>query len=156
MAKRKQINYIKNTKGCYICTSHRRNHKGYPCIEVKENGKRKNTNLSRYIYSVIYGKIPDGKIIRHKCDEPGCINPKHLEIGTHKDNMKDMLERKRECWGENKHGSKLKEKQVLEILKNTSSGIRELGRKYNVAHTTIIRIKQGKKWKRLRENIKEV
>lgn len=41
------------------------------------------------------GEIPDKNVIRHKCDNPACINPSHLEIGTQKDNMKDAEKRNR-------------------------------------------------------------
>ena len=53
----------------------------------------------RTAYSVVYelttGDIVGTRLIRHKCDNPICCNPKHLEIGTQKDNMRDMKERER-------------------------------------------------------------
>lgn len=53
----------------------------------------------RTAYSVVYelttGDIVGTRLIRHKCDNPQCCNPKHLEIGTQRDNMRDMKERER-------------------------------------------------------------
>ena len=57
----------------------------YGCLYV--NGK---TVLAhRYAWENVNGKIPDGLIVCHKCDNGLCINPNHLFIGTHKDNMQD-------------------------------------------------------------------
>jgi len=54
-----------------------------------------NTSKPAHIasYECFNGDVEEGKIIRHKCDNPRCINPLHLEIGTKKDNRKDFMER---------------------------------------------------------------
>lgn len=53
----------------------------------------------RFAYEHRVGPIPAGAEIRHRCDNPPCCNPAHLEVGTHDENMADMVERKRSASG---------------------------------------------------------
>jgi len=88
----------------------------------------------RTAYSVVYelttGDIVGTRLIRHKCDNPICCNPKHLEIGTQKENMKDMRERER-------HG-------IPKIVKNAwlklyANGVtfKAIGERYGVSATAV-------------------
>lgn len=47
----------------------------------------------RIAYQIFHGPIPEGHVIRHKCDNKPCVNPSHLESGTHRDNVKDAISR---------------------------------------------------------------
>ncbi|MDE3022306.1 MAG: HNH endonuclease [Pseudomonadota bacterium] len=60
----------------------------------------KNQTAHTVAYSVFVGPIPKGLHVRHTCDTPACINPEHLVLGSHADNMRDKSVRKRV------HGSK--------------------------------------------------
>ena len=67
---------------------------GYGRISASMWGLR-DRSTHRLSYELFYGPIPDGLLIRHKCDNPPCVNPDHLEPGTQQDNMDDMVARGR-------------------------------------------------------------
>lgn len=48
------------------------------------------TSASRFVYRAVVGPIPDGMLVCHRCDNPPCVRPDHLFIGTQVDNMRDM------------------------------------------------------------------
>lgn len=71
---------------------------GYGTTCRKKHGKRSRVRLHRAVYLDNTGlgwMDIEGKVIRHKCDNPRCINPEHLEVGTAADNSRDMVERGR-------------------------------------------------------------
>lgn len=93
-----------------------------------------------------------GKVVRHKCDNPRCINPEHLELGTYRDNIHDMLSRKRNRTivplGERHGGCKLSDEDVLAIKAKYVRNSKEFGSvalasEYGVTHSQILLIVQG-------------
>lgn len=110
----------------------------------------------RVSYKENKGPIPEGMIVRHTCDNPPCINPDHLVLGTHQDNMNDMVERGRQVCekGEAHFNAELTEEAVRDILRAipewTSKSASEFARKYNVSARNIRLIKNGKAWKHVR------
>src|SRR5579862_6803540 len=85
---RRSIAYFPNEQGCWVCRSHSTSGKGGP---PQFNGK----SIVRRLYEDRYGAIPKGLVVRHKCDNPLCINVDHVEIGTHQDNVDDAFRRGR-------------------------------------------------------------
>ena len=98
----------------------------------------------------------------HKCDNPKCVNPTHLELGTHADNMVDMVSKGRQAKGASfsnrksakgsKNGlAKLTEQQALEIFQDKRSQ-RTIAKQYGVTQTAVYNIKSKKTWKEIHDN----
>lgn len=120
----------------------RSNSKGY--------GRHEKGVAHRIAYELVVGPIPDGAILRHKCDNPSCCNPKHLVPGDHKQNAGDMVERRRHLYGQRNPRAKLDETQAKEILRNPDGlRVRDLARKFGVSPATISLIRSGDRWAHL-------
>lgn len=123
----------------------------YGQFYIKDVSVRPN-RLSYYLHK---GKIPTGKIICHTCDNPPCVNPKHLYAGTYRDNTNDAINRGRHKYpgyrGEKNGNNTLKEKEVIKIKKLFEKGEipSSLARKFNVSRRCIYHIVQGNTWKHL-------
>lgn len=83
----------------------------------------------------------------HTCDNPPCVNPKHLFPGTPHENVKDKVSKGRHIYGENHPNSKLSDTDVLEIRKLASEGVwqSDLAKQFNVHHSHISDIVAGLK-----------
>lgn len=142
------IKYIKN-KGCWVCVSHKSNNE---YLRIRYNGKQ--IQLHRFMFEYFKNKLNPNQVVRHKCDNPLCINPKHLLSGTILDNIKDRQKRNRQAKGEKIANSKLKEKDVDYILKSDKSGL-ALSKELKVNHGTINRIRKSQTWKHIKRFKKE-
>lgn len=79
--------------GCWEWRGDRNEH-GYGRLTLARKGLFK-ARVHRLIFELYFGVIPPGMVIRHKCDNPPCSNPDHLELGTKAENSRDMVERGR-------------------------------------------------------------
>lgn len=114
--------------------------------EFYDSGRMKKAH--RVAYELSNGPIPDGLEILHTCDNPPCINPKHLFTGTHQDNMTDMVQKGRQVslWGEKHPNAKLTTEQTEEIKRLCETGEftqKELSERFGVYQTTISKIHRG-------------
>lgn len=90
------------------------------------------------------GPIPDGLWVLHRCDNPLCVNPDHLFLGTNADNVKDMIAKGRHLAGARHPNSKLTDDQARAILANVGHlTIRELAAGYGVSMSTVAAIRRG-------------
>lgn len=76
----------------------------------------------RVAWMLANGPIPRGGVVRHTCDNPPCVNPAHLLIGTRQDNIQDMVDRRRHNHGERHNWAVLTDAQVAEIRAAVASG----------------------------------
>jgi len=118
---------------------------GYPKIKVK----KKTIRLNRYVYEGAYGQIFKNMVVRHICDNPSCINPAHLLMGTIADNVADRVEGERSAVGENNGRAKLKEQNVRFIKKNNTLTVTQLAKMFSVSRKNVRLIKDGKIWRKI-------
>jgi hypothetical protein len=112
----------------------------------RHNGQ---TQLAHRFAAVLnFGPIPDGLNVCHKCDVKACVNPEHLFLGTHRDNMLDASVKGRMAHGERTGGAKLTAKDVSEIRQSTMTHA-WLARHYGVDDSNIYCIRKRKTWKHL-------
>ena len=104
----------------------------------------------RFSWQLAYGKIPDGLCVLHHCDNPPCVNPNHLFIGSPADNVQDMIEKGRDPIqkGELNPKSKLKDEDIPKIKEILSQGFyqKEIASLFGVSSTTINGINTGRYW----------
>jgi len=142
----------------------------HPCIEWEgwKSGGYGYTSLApntkmvgahRVAYCVEHGldlSAIEGKVIRHKCDNPLCVQPSHLEVGTYQDNMNDKMERgrHRSLTGSKHQNSKLTESIVLSIRERYKprckvNGSHALAKEFGVNQGLISQVVNRKIWRHI-------
>ena len=115
---------------------------GYGNISI---GNGKQDYAHRVSYKVHKGEIPEGYVVRHTCDNPCCVNPDHLLIGTQWDNVQDTISRGRASkppvfMGASNNKTKLTDEETQLVLTPTQSNV-ELAKSLNVSTTRIRQIR---------------
>ena len=108
----------------------------------------------RISWGLHFGDIPEGLSVLHKCDNPRCVNPEHLFVGTQADNIHDMVRK-----GRKRGGAPTGEKHFRAVLSSAASKelleatgtIREISRRFSVSLSTVKRVRAKTHW-----SIKEV
>lgn len=112
------------------------------------NGKR--LKAHRAMFELANGPIPEGMCVCHRCDNPQCVNPDHLFLGTHQDNMEDRHAKGRSAGpkGTLNHKAKVTEEDVRRIrsLAESGKGCVELSQMFPIAASTIQKIVRRDTW----------
>lgn len=107
----------------------------------------------RYAYEQCVGEIPDGLFVCHRCDNPRCVNPAHLFLGTHEDNMRDMTRKGRSTWGERSGRRKLSADDVAEVhrLRHDGLSLAQIAARFGVTRQNVHLVVSGRTWARAQE-----
>ncbi len=130
----KILSLINHEGECWIwkkCT----NTDGYGSIWAFNKGWR----IHRLSYFLFIGEIPKGLLVCHTCDKPACFNPAHLWVGTHKENMEDMMRKGRTLYAEQRPNNKISTQMRPVIAKKYLSGMtmKSIAKEYNCHEATI-------------------
>lgn len=140
-----KIEYDTNA-GCWLWSANVSN-KGYGVFSVGKKSEGA-AFAHRFSYQTFVGEIPASLFVCHRCDTPACVNPNHLFLGSHLDNMRDMHAKGR--WTGNNRGelngqSKLTPDDVRAIRASLGTAS-ELSNRFNVSDSNIKLIKNRKRW----------
>jgi hypothetical protein len=138
------VHFAINTR-CWLWTGHRGSN-GYGRIKV--SGKVQMAH--RMAWEIENGSIPEGLCVLHRCDNPSCVRPDHLFLGTHRDNAidREMKGRGSKQRGEERGSAKLTNQDIPRIRELCDNGVtqRAAARIYGVAQSTIGEIVRREKW----------
>lgn len=112
--------------------------------QIKLGGKKRTTH--RFSYELHRGAIPSGQCVCHRCDNPGCVNPDHLFLGTDADNVADKVAKGRQAQGITHGLAKLTESDVLAIRAAVGVTQQNLAERHGVTQSAISLIRLGKNW----------
>ena len=137
---------VDKTGDCWEWTGAKHSSKGYGSFWFEG----RSVKAHRLAYKIAFSPIPDGMFVCHSCDNPSCVNPDHLFLGTNQDNQSDMYAkgRGRKCVGSESPHSKLTEDDIKAI--RTEPKVRGYGVKlasqYGVSTALISQIIKGAAW----------
>jgi hypothetical protein len=138
----KKIDSISNSNNCWEWTASLSG--GYGQFKVD----KKQFPAHRWSAQYLAGLSINNMVVCHKCDNPKCVNPEHLFVGNHQDNMTDMVNKKRHMHGVNHYKTKITENDVRYIRSSTKSGY-QLAKDFNVTEQHIGHIKNYRTWKHI-------
>ena len=139
-----KVSVVPTAKGCLEWQA-RALKSGYG--QFSQNGK--SVYAHRMAYFLATGNEPGGLSVCHKCDNPLCVNPEHLFLGSVADNARDRDNKGRAACGEKNGSAKLNSGDVLRIRSDTRRQ-NDIAAHYGVSQFTISRIKAGKVWRHVK------
>jgi len=143
----RHIGWTVTASGCWEFNGGK-NARGYGQMAVGDyvSGVSTPRLAPRVAYEAWVGPIPDGVFICHKCDNPPCVNPAHLFLGTSLVNVRDMVAKGRNPHGERHAGHTLSDANIAELRARYAAGgvsQRVLGHEYGVSQQLVSRWVRG-------------
>jgi hypothetical protein len=152
---------VQKTDTCWLWTASVRN-KGYGAFAYTLDRKLIQDRAHRFSYRLNMGEIPDGLFVLHRCDNPACVNPDHLFLGTNQENIEDMLRKGRHIPGGTHCGddgkwkkgtehpaTKLTPEDVIEMRGLYATGgisYSQLGKKFGINPSSACKIVKRLRW----------
>lgn len=136
---------VRKTSGCWLWRGPR-DGAGYGVVRVDGESRR----AHRVSWELHRGPIPAGMLVCHRCDNPPCVNPDHLFVGTHGDNQADKVAKGRQARGAAMPNAVLTEPMVVEIRSLISDGEltqQEIAHRFGVSVGAVFSIAHGRGWK---------
>ncbi len=152
-----KVQVTADADGCWLWTARARYSRGYGAFSAQQG---KQTGAHRFMWELTQGPIPAGMFVLHHCDNPPCVRPDHLFLGTARDNAIDMARKRRtgrdahpEAYshlnGDGNPAARLTQTAVTEIRRRYAAGgilQRELAEEYGVQQTTVSSVILRKNW----------
>jgi len=137
--------HVRKDCWCYTAT---RSHAGHGHLKRHANGHYKHFQAHAYSWIIHFGEIPDGLCVLHKCDNPCCVNPEHLYLGTRRQNNEEASRKGRTAKGETHYAAKLSNDTVIEMRRLYSDGHTQkaLAQKYGIGQGLVSRVVRRKSW----------
>lgn len=128
---------------CWVWTGFCAKYNGYGKMHVDTEAGKRSFVAHRVSWTLHFGEIPDGKEVLHRCDNPPCVRPDHLLIGTHTDNMRDMSAKGRSA------AAALTAGQVREIRAALARGERKstVADRFGTSRQNMTSIANGSSWR---------
>lgn len=153
MKKTKEERFWSNVRKSENCWEWTRGltHNGYGVFYTSSFGK-KQFRAHRFCWEISFGKIPQGLLVCHTCDNPKCVRPSHLFLGTHSDNSKDMMRKGRSrsagLKGEKSPYHKLNDEKVRKIREMHKNGVSQadIARIFCVNKTAVNKVILRQNW----------
>lgn len=100
---------------------------------------------SHHVSLILSGiHIPEGSVVMHSCDNPSCVNPKHLKVGSQQENIQDKLRKGRQPTGDKHHNTVISDADVSYIRRSKKLGT-ELAKQFQVSPSVISNIRNFKR-----------